>query len=325
MEETTKLSLVELLSGVPAFDKVLEVMKSKQFVSPDSEVAPDAILIGVMSPLERACYTLLNVPISKLPLLGKCPNGTVEGRCLSVFTFEMNECPFANELAEISKEFDVVKPLRDLMFALIQSRLGAMNLDSIHLNVGFKLSTSTAITPSETIEVFQGAEELPLEEMLEISLKGTFMESVLATMQSGVFVGDDPAIKEGEQVIRPMTDFEKALWTEISKSFQTGKLKSDELDTLLGTSDAFVHMGMVISVGTDIDTGGIFGVTDENHPDVAKAHQLREELSQLKSSAKSLKSFFWAVVKSNTTQEYLDLYDTTGVRQGFQITMFNED
>ena len=300
------LSLVELLKGVPALQQVLDVMESKKFVSSDTEISADAIIIGMLSPLERGCFTVLDIPISKLSSLGKCPINDVESRCLTAFKFEMNECPFTKELGLIADEFDAVKSLRSFMFALITSRLKSLNLDSIHLNVDFKLSTSAKITTPETIEVFQGAEELSLEEMLAVSVKGTFLEPVIAIMESGNFIDEEDLIQDGEQYVRDMSDFEKALWMEISKIFQTGKTKSDELDKLVKTSDVFVPVGMMLS----------FAI---------KANQLGAELEQLESFAKPLKSFFWNVVKSNIHQEILDCYQTTGIRHGFKIVMFNEE
>jgi hypothetical protein len=156
-------------------------------------------------------------------------------------------------------------------------------------------------------------------------LKGTFLELVIETLESGKFIDEDDKLKKGEVVIRDMTDLEKAIWTEKSKTFDLCKSKSEELEELM-KSDVFIPVGLSISIGSGgMDAGMAFGVTDDKHVDVIKARQLQDEINQLEKSSKPLNTFFWKLVKSDIPQEQKDTYDITSIRQGFKIVMFNED
>ena len=162
--------------------------------------------------------------------------------------------------------------------------------------------------------------------MLEISIKDTFLESVIETMKSGKFIDESDTLKKGEVVIRKMTDFEKALWTQFSVNYDLGKAKSKELEELVLKSEVFTLVGFSLSIGGgDIDAGSMFGTNDEKHPDVIKANALNAEIKQLKHVIDPLQSLFWKTVKADISKEKRALYDTTSVRKGFQIVMFNED
>lgn len=64
------ISFVELFNGIPMLHNVLPVLESKTFT--DSDLAPrdGYVVIGVMSPLERACFTFLDAAEKKSECYG---------------------------------------------------------------------------------------------------------------------------------------------------------------------------------------------------------------------------------------------------------------
>lgn len=325
MKTKTNLSLVELFSGVPMFAKMLEVLKSKQFIIPENPPKDEHTTIGVMSPLERACYAVLDSPEDKIKSLGVCPIGHLDSGCMNAVMVELDFCPFAKQLLAIREEYPHQKGIHNLMFGLIQSRMqkNHSDLENISLTEGFRIMTSTKMNSPETIEVFEGIENMSVEEMIKVSFQNTFMESVIATFETGKFVDESSPIKDGEIFIREMTTFEKALWTVYSTLFDEKKAKIQKLEKLM-EGDAFHTMGMSISLGRGSSSIGMIIAAEKGHSDVIEAEKLEQEISSFDAQLQPLDSLFWSVVRS-TSKEKHDMYDTTGVRKGFKIVMFDED
>jgi len=324
----TKSSLVELFSGVPMFKRVMEVLESKKFVGIPKDLSfVDRISIGVMSPLERACYTVLHEPDEKIKSLGKCRIAHLDSDCINSVVVEMEICPFSTQLLAIGKEYPHHKTIQEFMSALIESRLGArkLKLESLSLHAGFRIATRTKIDPPATIETFNDIKKMSVEKMLEVSLKGTFLEAVIKALETGVFKEEAEPIAEGEVYIREMIAFEKAVWTTYSTLFDTYKAKMEERKQLM-KGDAFQHLGLMISISSGSGSAEPLIIPkDENHPDVIKVSQLGEEIKLLDPEMDHLNELLWNIVKSNIPQDKLDAYDTTGIRQEFKIVMFNED
>ncbi|MCF7835173.1 hypothetical protein K9M48_03920 [Candidatus Gracilibacteria bacterium] len=312
---------------------VIQTLEKREFTDPGDDISDGNTIIGVMSPLERAIYTVLERSSLKFKSLGECPHGTVNFGCLSTFMFEMEFCPFVKELTAIKGEVSYNKELRDLMFALIESRLYIRNreIDNVNLNSKFRITTSTKIEIPETIELFEGWEKMDVNAMLEISLKSTILEPVLEIIQTAKFDDVDDPVASNEEFIREMNVFEKGLWTLYSKLHDELKAKSEEKDNLLdgpafkkSSSTTIIGLGMMMGVGMSA-TKESYSFKDPKHADVIRVKKLSEEISTIETRIDPLKKLFWKVVASGIPQEKLDKYDSKGIRQGFKIVVYNDD
>ncbi|MCX6824551.1 MAG: hypothetical protein NT085_05530 [candidate division SR1 bacterium] len=279
--------------------------------------------------MEKACLTVLESDgiVAKMEALGSCTGGIPSRLCFTLIELEPDHCPFIKEITEIKKEIEGREMVHELMFGLLQSRLNVqkLGLEDIMLCSDFQVTTSTEIDTLEIFELFPGAEEMSLEEMLQVSLKGTFLEPVIAIMESKQFIDEDAELKDGEVFIREMTDFEKALWTVYSTLFEEQKSKKKEKDTLEG-GDAFFTSGIVLSIGPrSLGANRLCVPIDENHPDVLTVKNLSEEIDVLEFQIDLLNKFFWTLIKGNIPQEQMADFSTIGVRQGFKIVTFNKE
>jgi hypothetical protein len=279
MDKNKKKSLVELFTGVPFFKKVLEIMISKVFIDLDNPCPDGCTIVGVMSPLERACWTV-----------------------------------FVKRDKEIE---DYLDDLQDFMFNLILSRIQKdyPDLKYTHLHQGFSIMIFTEVDTSKTIEVFEGIEEMSLEEMLEVSLKNTFLEPIFDIFETGKFIDARTSIKDGEVIICEMTTLEKVLWTIYSHLFENREAKIEELQKLM-KSDTFFPMGIAISVdGYSCGINTTF-IGKKDHPETIKAENLEKEISLLDVRSEPLLSLFSTVVYS----DFLNgKYANIGVRKNFKI------
>lgn len=327
MKTKEKLSLVKLFSGVPMFEKVMNILKSKVFITPDTPRKDGFTTIGLMSPLERACYSVLEASTEKIKALGECKFGHLHAGCVNTVMVELDFCPFAKQLVAIREENPYQKDLRSFMFSLIRSRMTAKHpdLEKISLCEEFRIMTPTKMDPPETIEVFEGMEKMSVEEMLEVSLKGTFLEPVLDVLTTEKFVDDDSPMKEGEEIIREMTSLEKALWTSYSVLFEEMRIKSDKMEKFMEKSDAFHDVGMSIGLGMGSPRVAKFIAAEKGHPDTIEVEKMQQEISVIDSCIDPLNSFLWNIIQSHVPADKQEQYDSTAIRQGFKIVMFNED
>ena len=212
-----KLLLADLFGSSPLFTEVLEILRTRQFIDVIHPCDEEWTFLGTLSPLERALYTVIISPEVEIGKVGICPvsEEQVVLHCLNLFKFEQNSCPFIDKLTAIEKTCPPVI-LGKFMRELINSRLKVMemNLPDIRLVPEFKITTSKKdvqlLTP---MQLFEGIESMSVEEMLETSLKGTFMEPIIDIISSGKFRLGNQSIEPKEVFVRNMTVFEKALWT----------------------------------------------------------------------------------------------------------------
>lgn len=317
------------------FEKVLDVLESQRFdMLPNSR--PDGhTIIGIMSPLERACSTVLQEVdakiISKIVALGDCQRGTPSIRCLDNVVVELEICPFAKNILAIKAEYPHQSQniLRRFMFTLIGNRMLAFypSIEDVDLSRNFVITTSTEMDPPETIEMFENFEELSLEETLTMSIKGTFLEQIIAVAEAGEFVDETTVVKDHELFVREMTTLEKACWTVYSNYYDACKKLSDERNAL-HEGDAFECFGSVItiSLGSDDDSSaeGLYIPKDENHPDVLRTIQISEELQTIETKMEPLKKFLWNMIASGIPKNVSDGHSNRGIRTGFKVVVYNK-
>lgn len=320
------ISFVELFNGIPMLHNVLPVLEGKTFT--DSDLAPrdGYVVIGVMSPLERACFTFLDAAEKKVNAMGDCSFGTLNAGCMQNIVVELEFCPHAQELLALRNEYPYMGEVRDFMFALIRSRMNALypDLDRMSLNQGFQIMTASDSVSPVPYETFEGWETMSVEDILNVSCKGTFLENIPDVIAQATFIDGEREVGESELVIRTMTDIEKALWTSYSTLFYQKKAKAEEVETL-HEGEAFHRMGFAISIGGGSVSGEkLYFPKDKNHPDVAKVEQLKAEIEKLEPGIEVFNTLFWTTVRHGS-EEQQKLYDTTGIRKEFQLVMFNED
>jgi hypothetical protein len=321
----TKFSLVEFFSGAPMFERVLKVLESKQFISPSLQKAADDVVVGVMSPFERACYSFLQESNQKINVLGNCPNpfNKIDNDCLNNIIVEIGICPFSDQLLALKKEYPNQKEIRIFMFGLIRSRLKETypDIESIKLCEGFLITASTKIAVPDTMEKFAGFKRLSMEKMLENSFKNTFMAPVFEILKTGEFVSTDEPIKDGEILVHEMGDFEKALWMYISQVVGLSENKRDEMKKLLHDgSNVILDLLTSFLNGKDNSVAKGKSYVDDLSE---KTNKFIKENSDLKAIIDPMDSLLWNMIKSVIPQEKLDVYDLISIREGFKVVMSN--
>lgn len=315
---TKEKTWVELLSGVPLFTKVLEVLNSQVFLDSDELVSEDNTVVGIMSPLERACFTVLKSSGNDaLAALGSCPHDKPGSRCVDFDEGDPLFCPYINqphcphfaELKVIKADAARNEKLFVFLSSLIQSRLQtrSRNISVLHLNKDFRISTPEEIDVPETIEVFESFSfrtiDNSLENLLDMSLKGTFLESVLSIVHAKKFTYEKQRITKNDIVIRDMSIFEKALQTLLTTVREDLKTKQSEFLKLMDGIDIAEALFDLVLTGND--------------PLERISSQLEvfsQKIPLLEAQEEYLNTFFWMVVKSNMSQEQIKTHTCTGFR-----------
>lgn len=335
-EKESEKNLVEAFRGLPLMNKVIDILEKKEFIDPGDNIRIGNVIIGVMSPLERSIYTVIEQPTNKIKELGTCPHGTLDSGCLSSFSFELGFCPFVDQLTIIKTEHKNNKTLRDMMFALIKSRLDTniREIESIHLDSKFCITTTSPIPVPETIEVFENFEQMGLEEMLEVSLRGTFLEPIIGVLKSGEFKDIPDSIVEGELFLREMTPFEKAMCTTLMSISETIDPMIEEHTKLLRGENfisstrpkidvqSFGGIGIMISIGGSGHEEH-FEPKDKNHPDVLRIMELKKEIEKGKTKGNFITELLTSIIKMSIDEEKINEFDSIGIRAGFQIVASN--
>lgn len=332
MKKTNVMSVTELFNLVPMFQDIIKTLETKNFVDPGHMVPGVNKTIGVLSPLERAIYTVLDNSDEEFSKIGECAGGKITFNCLSESAFKLGLCPFMGKLKDMQLMYGSMKSLRDFMFALISSRLDAhtRGLDSVDLNSSYRITTSTEIETPETIELFEDWDKMSTEELLVVSLKDTFFETNSELIQKMIYVDESQDVLESDKVIRDMTEFEKVFWTMYSNKYNQLNIKEKELDELF-SGDAFekINLGFVSmwDIMFDVDPfeeGDQYRPKDENHSDVKKVEELSIEIQTMRFELNSMIDFFRSVIMSDIPKEDLDNYISQGVRKGFKVIVFDK-
>ncbi|MEI7558358.1 MAG: hypothetical protein WCJ45_06210 [bacterium] len=311
---TKEKTWVELLSGVPLFVKVLEVLKSQVFLDSDELLSEGDTIVGIMSPLERACFTVLKSSGNDaLSALDSCPHDKPGSRCVDFDEGDPLFCPYINqphcphfaELKVIKADAARNEKLFAFLSSLIQSRLQtrSRNISVLHLNKDFRISTPEEIDAPDTIEMFESFSLYSSEDLLDISLKGTFLESILSIVLAKKFTYEKQRITKNDIAIRDMSIFEKALQTLLTTVREDLKTKQSEFLKLMDGIDIAEALFDLVLTGND--------------PLERISSQLEvfsQKIPLLEAQEEYLNTFFWMVVKSNMSQEQIKTHTCTGFR-----------
>lgn len=205
MKNKQNVEVVELLSGVPFLSKIMEILKSKEFIDTDFQRPEKFFLIGEMSPVERACYSVL---------------------------------------VKMKSDEKFYKEIDFFLWELVRSRMkkNHENHDLLIFCKGFLIMKKPKHRgPLKAIDKFRNIEKMSVEEMLTVSLKDTFIEGILKIIQNEAFIDESEPIENGEILIRKMNVFEKSLKTLISKLTEDVNLQIDEFQNIIQKDKAITH------------------------------------------------------------------------------------
>jgi hypothetical protein len=325
-----KNSLTDLFGSSQLLAGVLTVLKTKQFIDVIHPYDGEYSLLGKLSPLERAIYTVLIRPVIAIDNLGSCSllRHPVTFDCINMFKAKGEKCPFANQLTAIRNEFPP-NALTELLHELIHSRLNVMELDlpDIRLCPDFLIVTSKKDVQSQSpIQSFETIDSMSMEEMLEVSLKGTFLGPIFEIINSGKFYVGKQALESRDVVVRDMTLLEKGFWTRELQLVEAYDKATIELQELY-KGNAFIPMFSLFTLSSE----GISGPsqsylpTDPEHADAIKATSLEREINKIKTEVKIVDDFMWEIIMSGIPKDTLDAYTSQGIRKKFKIVVYNKE
>ncbi len=326
-------NLADAFKGIPAMKQVIEILEKGEIIDHGSEIGDNRRIIGLLSPLEQAINMVIGAPLEKSKELGVfCTFDEHGPSCFPIFSTEF--WSFKDLMSPDRKDHEM---LRELMFALIKSRLDAdaRGIDDLQINSKFRITAGNHIPIPESIEVFQGSHKMDVEQMLEISLRGTLLEPIIAILKSGEFIDVETEIADGDMFIRELIPIEKSIATMINASNQAINPKIMQHEQLLQgenftpvfrpkieyTPFGGRDMLMILKGESDMET--CYASHDDNHPDAILVRALRDEIGVEKDRVSKLDHIFWLIVTSNLNEEQVFGFEKIGQRSGFQIVIFN--
>jgi len=318
--------LIEAFRGIPVMNQVLNILEKGEFTDPGDTIPDSSTLIGVMSPMERSIYTLLHQVDYQIKSLGVCPFGNLGIGCLDSFNFELRICPYVEDLTKIKESAGNQEMIRDLMFAIIKDRLDTYkrSFEHVGINEKFQITTRSRVTINQSIKDFIGFEQMNLEELMEVSIEGTFLEQIADILESRQFIDADDAIKESDSFIREMTSFEKAIYTLMIQSIEPLQPLQEEHNNLL-QGDAFEAVPVPnIFMELFMDGKKSFRPKDETHPDFLRVEELKKLIKVGYEEIESISNIMWLIIKMNIDPEMENGYDSRAIRAGFKIVVHND-
>ena len=336
---------------VPVLAEIIRIVETKKFTDPGDPKEFGHMVIGVMSPLVRGMYTFLeangkalvaakNETIMGLPF--SCPGLGLD--CIAKIDGEIDECPHASALLKIKESHPLAAHqdfIRQLMFSLIKTSLpnNGEDLSGVALVENFRIASSE-VPPSypPAYELFEGWEEMTLEELVAVSITGTFLQPLAEILETGQFVEHESPVVDGESLIRMMKPLEKAITTKIELLTEGMKAKEEEHNRLLqgenfikkprpniDFASLFGGLATMISIDMSDDAPRFsFEPKDPSHLDCIRVAEIKKELHAVASSVEPYQEMSWPLIKMDIDPEKKDGFDGIGIRAGFQIVAFNK-
>ena len=335
--------LIEAFRGLPVMNEILNILEKKEFIDDDNCAELGDSVVGVMSPLTRAMFKFLETAgkseFEKVEdgfmYEGPFPCFGLEFECLQKVRGELDICPYAKALMKFNEEhpllihFDFV---RKFMRSLISSQVpGGERIVSFYV-----VTSQIPESYNPDYPKYDGWEKMDLEQLIEVSIQGSFLEPIVEILASGEFHDEETSIVDGEIVIREMTDLEKAIFTPIVVVHEAIKAMIAEHTQLLKGEnfiettrpkidvDPFMGIGMMISIDLSHGEERGFIPKDKNHPDFIKVKELGKLIKSEQAKIQPIESLLWPIIKMNLNPKQTRDYNVTGIRSGFQIIVFNE-
>ena len=339
---------IKAWNEVPVLAEIMRIVEDKKFIEPsgDSKKIGQPV-IGVMSPLVRAMYTFLDGNAKALIAAKKqtlfpfaCPGLGLD--CIGKIAVEADFCPYASALLKIKESHPLAVHqdfVREFMFSLIRSGLPDHGEAISNLSFIKNFQITTPEKPEsypDTFEMFQGWEGMTLQQLIEVSITGTFLEPLAEILGWNEFVDDEtPAFATGDSLIRLMKPLEKAIVTKISILSQGMKEKEEEHNLLL-KGENFVKKprfnidftslgGLSTIISIDMSHGAQeFEPKDPLHPDYIRVQDLKKEIQDIVLSVKPYQDIIWPIIQMDLDPEKRDGFDGIAIRAGFHIVAFNQ-
>lgn len=343
MNENAVKLVIEALRELPVMNEVLNILEKKEFTDPDKPRKFSQTVIGVMSPLTRAMFTFLencnktfNEASSQFISEGPSMCSGLDSGCLSLVEKE-EHCPYIRSL----KAFIVEHPMlahKDFVHNFMMSILVAQFPGAEKIRENFEIVTSNRMDSIPEYEKYEGWENMHLEQLMEVSIQGSFLETIAEILESGQFTDvDDPTI-EGDLVIREMTLLEKAMFTFVNNTLKSLQPLEVEHNKLLEGEAFEVHSGLEITSESfmggmaeiiSISMQGLgkksFQPKDRTHPEFIRVEELEKEIRAKQEEINPVRNIMWPIINMGIDPSQKNGYDTTGIRSGFQIVVFNEN
>lgn len=345
------VNFIQAWNEIPVLAEIIRIVESKKFTDPSDPKRLGQPVIGVMSPLVRGMYTFLegnkkaliaakNETIMNHPIA--CPG--FELSCIGKIDEELDVCPHAPALLKVKESHPLAAHqnfIRDLMFSLIKDATPDHGeaLSSVSLIENFQIITrKKPESYPDTFETFQGWEDMTIEELVAVSITGTFLQPIAEILESGQFMDyEAPPAVDGDFLIRLMNPLEKAIITQVNLLTKGMKAKEEEHNRLL-EGDNFVKksrpnfdftplglLGAMISINmSDENPRFSFEPKDPSHPDCIRVEELKKELHAVASSVKPYEDITWPLIQMDLDPEKQKGFYGLALRAGFQIVAFNE-
>ncbi len=323
----------------------MNILERKEFINPNNPKKSGQTVIGVMSPLTRAMFTFLegygkeDFENAKCDFIfeGPFPCPGLEFSCLQKVAVEMDICPYAKSLQKFNEEWPMFAHsdfVRDFMHALISNHLPSAE----KIIEGFNIVTTEDLgSQSPDFAKYEGWENMNLEGLMEVSIRGTLLESIAEIIAGGQFKDEDEKHAEDDVVIREMTSLEKAILTVININLEKVNPMINEHTKLLNGENFISSARPNISMESlldgmaqiiSIDMSGIkkgFEPKDKTHPDFLRVKELDKEIRARHQEINSFRNLMWKIIDMGINPTQKNGYDCTGIRAGFQLIVFNEN
>ncbi len=342
-------AFIQAWNEVPVLAEIMRILESKTFTGPGGPKKLGEPVIAVMSPLVRAMYTFLDGNKNALKeanastLIGlpiPCPGLGVD--CIGKIAMELDICPHTSALLKVKESHPLAQYhdfIKDLTLSLIKDAMPdhGEKLSSIRFIENFQITTrQKPESYPDTFEMFQGWESMPLEELVAVSITGTFLEPLAEILDSAAFLSVEPPMNEHEPIIREMKLLEKALISRINVLGEGMEAKEQERNKLL-EGDNFIKtsrpklnfsslgsFAKIISIGmNDAEEQG-FEPKDVNHPDFLRVKELGKELDNAQNAIMPYHEILWPIIQMDIDPVKMDGFNGLAIRQGFQLVAVNE-
>ena len=292
--ETLK-QLVEFLRGIPMFKGVIELMDSKSFTDFEPHAPEDYTVIGVMSPLERACVMILE----------------------------------ADKVVGCSDCF------QRFIDTIIKARLGLNHESSVNWGYsGFQLATMDNVKSPATMESFDDIEKLSTEEMLWVSIQNVdFMGRMLKLLGNKKFRDSIDPMPKKAIFIAEMNDGQKALFTIMEDIINAVATKEEKMVEIM-MGDSFRDENFCLGA-TMISFGSFMMMIhsaeepkripiDPDGADAKTVDGLRNEISQLEQVGDSVYLIYLGSLQATFAEKFKgdpSPYQGMIICQGFTIAL----
>jgi hypothetical protein len=353
--ETNVVNFIQAWNEVPVLAEILRIVESKKFIDSGDSKKSGHLVIGVMSPLARAMYTFVEgnrraLYAAKAETLMSHPFACFGFGvdCIAKIDEEFDSCPHASALLKVKELHPLAAHqdfIKEFMFSLIKDAFPdhGETLSGVSLIQNFQITTrEKPESYPDTFETFKGWEDMTLQEMVAVSITGTFLQPLAEILQNGRFVDDEaPAFADGDSLVRLMKPLEKSIVTQVHVLIEGIKAKEDEHTRLLEGENfikksrpnidftPFGFLGTMISIDMSDDMSEetarfFYEPKDVSHPDCIRVEQINNELLAVARSVQPYEEILWPLIYMDLDSEKKNNFAFFALRAGFQIVAFNE-